>query len=136
MVPMPWSAQAQANKTQKDPRKADGNKVLLINLEEYGPVKINQAAFAVLKPAITIERHDDQLEISLRFHLQTSILGFEEVSVYSARFLWLGTPSAEQSHIGMESTSRPSSIFRSSTSMALKTLSPPNLFLTPSRHSK
>jgi len=85
---LPWSAQAQANKTQGNPRTVGGKKVLLVNLEEQGPIKIDQAAFAVLKPAIAIERHDDVLEISIRFNLQTSIQDFDEASVESANFLW------------------------------------------------
>jgi len=64
--------------------KTGGNKVLLINLKEQGPIKIVCTAFAVLKPAITIERHDKALDISLRFNLQTSFRGFDEALAHPA----------------------------------------------------
>lgn len=58
--------------------KTERSKVLLVNLKEQGPLTIDRAAFAVLNPAITIERRDGVLDISLRFNLQTAIQGFDE----------------------------------------------------------
>ena len=80
---MGWQIKAPEKKTAE-------SKVLLINLKEQGPVSICHAAFAILKPAIIIARHDNTLDISLSFNLQTSTRSFDEALVSPANFFHSG----------------------------------------------
>lgn len=76
--------------TKVPEKKIAESKVLLINLKEQGPVPIGHAAFAILKPAIIFARHDDTLDISLSFNLQTSTRSFDEALVSPANFFHSG----------------------------------------------